>query len=109
MEGSILRDLLKSVTIHQTSEAAMNSPSATIRSIGEAPPAIFRAAPCASGLRVSVITVGRGTEITGHDRDLGCRRGRSIDPPTLIVRIKTGNRRPGRCSKEEAAAFFGVI
>jgi flavin reductase (DIM6/NTAB) family NADH-FMN oxidoreductase RutF len=89
--------------MHQISEAAMNSVVRTIQIDREASSGDFRSAMRHLAGGVSVITVGRGTDITGMT--VTSVSSLSVDPPTLIVSI---NRESSSWPLLKTRGFFGV-
>jgi flavin reductase (DIM6/NTAB) family NADH-FMN oxidoreductase RutF len=89
--------------MHQISEAAMNSVVRTIKIDREASTGDFRSAMRHLAGGVSVITVGRGTDITGMT--VTSVSSLSVDPPTLIVSI---NRESSSWPLLKTRGFFGV-
>jgi flavin reductase (DIM6/NTAB) family NADH-FMN oxidoreductase RutF len=89
--------------MHQISEAAMNSVVRTIKIDREAASGDFRSAMRHLAGGVSVITVGRGTDITGMT--VTSVSSLSVDPPTLIVSI---NRESSSWPLLKTRGCFGV-
>src|SRR6202049_644737 len=89
--------------MHQISEAAMNSVVRPIKIDREASSGDFRSAMRHLAGGVSVITVGRGTDITGMT--VTSVSPLSVDPPTLIVSI---TRESSSWPLLKTRGFFGV-
>jgi flavin reductase (DIM6/NTAB) family NADH-FMN oxidoreductase RutF len=89
--------------MHQISEAAMNSVVRTIKIDREAASGDFRSAMRHLAGGVSVITVGRGTDITGMT--VTSVSSLSVDPPTLIASINRGS---SSWPLLKTRGFFGV-
>src|SRR6266849_7338235 len=90
-------------TTHQTCEAAMNSTVRTVTIDREVASGDFRSAMRHLAGGVSVITVGRGKDITGMT--VTSVSSLSVDPPTLIVSI---NRESSSWPLLKRHGFFGV-
>src|ERR1700730_6251206 len=90
-------------TNHQSCEVAMNSAVRTIKLDREVSADAFRGALRHLGGGVSVITVGRGKDITGMT--VTSVSSLSVDPPTLIVSI---NRESSSWPLLKRHGFFGV-
>src|ERR1700759_2161628 len=90
-------------TIHRSSEAVMNSMVRNINIGGSVSPEGFRGALRHLAGGVSVITAGRGKEITGMT--VTSVSSLSVDPPTLIVSV---NREASSWPVLKRHGFFGI-
>ena len=101
LEGSILQNLLKAPRTLPTCEAIMNSVVRDITSTAKSPPDDFRGAMRQLTGGVSVITAGRGKDISGMT--VTSVSSLSVDPPALIVSVNR-TARPGRCCSVTASS-----
>src|SRR3978361_1928627 len=94
---------VKTLRIHQTCEAVMNSAVRTVKIDRDLSSGDFRSAMRHLAGGVSVITVGRGKDITGMT--VTSVSSLSVDPPTLLVRT---HRESSSWPLLKRHGFFGV-